>query len=363
MPFDKEDKVDEATEVETQATEFDTGAAVAEISADLFGQGKEAEVVSEETPIGAEKEPEGEGKQPSGEGNDGNDADAVVAPPQSTEENSAEVQETGAPKTWTKEALQDWATIPDRAKQEILKREQDFLNGISQYKEAAELGQSYDKVVEPYRPLLAAENVDPVNLFQSFAANHYLLSKGTVQQKVEIAASLLDGYGIPLVDLLNYIGEKGDVKPIDPELKAVRDELNELKGTITSRQTAEYNARQAEIEKEIDAFAADPANIYFDEVAEDISKLFASGIVKTLPEAYEKAVYANPSTRQKEIDRLTAERTSQKEAEEAKRKQKVASSTADNIVTTPKSKDGTVPVGSMDDTLRETMASIESRAS
>jgi hypothetical protein len=62
--------------------------------------------------------------------------------------------------------------------------------------------------------------------------------------------------------------------------------------------------------KEIDAFAADPAHPYFDELANDITKLFEAGLAKDLPEAYEKAVYANPTTRQKEIDRLTAEKTS-----------------------------------------------------
>jgi hypothetical protein len=94
-----------------------------------------------------------------------------------------------------------------------------------------------------------------------------------------------------------------------------------------------------------------------------LPSFFEAGLAKDLPEAYEKAVYANPTTRQKEIDRLTAEKTSAKlTPKRISVKTKVASSTADQIRTTPKSRDGTVPTGSMDDTLSETLAAIQSRA-
>ncbi len=85
-------------------------------------------------------------------------------------------------------------------------------------------------------------------------------------------------------------------------------------------------------------------------------------MANTLAEAYEKAVYANPATREKEIARLTAERQSTAEAEAKTRADKKARTTADSVTLIPKQRDGTVPVGSLDDTLSETMAAIESRA-
>lgn len=350
-------------EPETQS-DFDTEAAVADISSDLFGQGGEGDEGEEEDLT------EGEGEQSSDEPS----VDAVEPSPQSTEEEHEEaevkegeetseaVQAVGAPQTWSKEAIAEWATIPERAKQEILKREDDMFRGIEQYKVAADIGMSYSKVVEPYAPILAAENIDPVQMFQSFAANHYLLTRGTPQQKIELAASMLQGYEIPLAELLNYIADQDvDINPPNPEIISLREELGQLRNFITSSQNSAQQEVTKRIDAEIEAFASDPAHPYFDELASDIQKLFESGLASSLAEAYEKAVFANPNTRQKEIDRLTAEKKSTADAEAQKRKDKITSSTADKVILTPKSRDGTVPVGSIDDTLAETMAAIQER--
>lgn len=352
MSLDKDDKNTE----ETQADDVDQSEALAEISSELFGQGKDEEKTDDED------EPlEGEEGKPS----DKDAADVADLPPQQDkepvegEENSEAVQATGAPQTWTKEALADWATIPERAKQEILKREDDFLKGITQYKEAADLGIAYSKVVEPYVPILAAENIDPVGLFQSFAGNHYILSRGTPAQKVEVAASLLNGYNIPLQPLLEFLADGGE--EVDPKVSALQKRIDDLEKGIGARTQHENTQVLQRIGTEIDTFAADPAHPYFNEVADDIRKLFESGMASTLPEAYEKAVYANPTTRAKEIDRLTAERTSKLTEEEKARKEKRSKSQADQVKSTSKAKDGTVPKGSIDDTLQETYDAIQSR--
>lgn len=351
------------SEPETQS-DFDVDAATAEISSELFGQGAEEEVVE---PV------EGEEPEASGTIN----PDAAEASPQLTEEeqaaadaakeeeNAAAVQETGAPKTWTKEELAKWATIPPEIQKELApilqRREDDFLKGITKYKAAADIGVAYDSVIEPYKPALAAENIDPVQMFQSFAANHYLLSKGTPQQKVELAAALLTGYEIPLAELLNFMADNVS-EPADPKVTALEREVGQLRNLISSAQTKNNDQVTGQVLSEIEAFAADPAHPYFEELANDITRLFGSGMAKTLTEAYDMALFANPNTRQKEIDRLTAEARTSADAERNARKEKVAKATADTVKVIPKSRDGTVPTGSIDDTLRETMDSIESRA-
>lgn len=363
MPFDKEPVVKEIENKETQS-DFDMDAATAEISDGLFGQG------SDEDDKSKEKTAEGEKAEASSE-----PAKAAVEEKPSpqlddkgkavegevVEENTAEVQAVGAPKTWTKEALETWATVPPRAQQEILKREEDFLKGITQYKELATVGNGFNQVLEPYRPILAAENIDPMQLVQSFAANHYLLTRGTPQQKIELAASMLTGYGIDLAGLLNFIADGDEVETVSPAYTALEQRFKTLEDSIKLRSTAEQTQTQQRISAEIDAFAADPAHLYFNDVAAEIQQLFAAGLAKDLNEAYEKAIYANPVTRAKEIDRLTAERTSFAQTEEQKRKDKKSRSQADHVTLTPKSRDGTVPVGSIDDTLEETMAAIQSR--
>jgi hypothetical protein len=93
-----------------------------------------------------------------------------------------------------------------------------------------------------------------------------------------------------------------------------------------------------------------------------IAKIFEAGQASTLKEAYDKAVYLNPTTRQKELERLATEKAQALASEQQARQTKIARSTAADLSLDPKSRNGTVPVGSLDDTLAETMARIEGRA-
>ncbi len=336
--MDPNNPVQEQTETQP---EFDTSAAIADISSELFGQGGEGEKDPAEGPEAPVVE------------------SATVEPPaDGAEENSQAVQETGAPSTWTKEALQDWAAIPDRAKQEILKREEDMMRGIQQYKTAADVGEKYNSVVEPFKPILEAEGVDPVQLFQSFASNHYLLSRGTPEQKVELAANMLSHYGIDLPALVDYFGERA-LNPVDPRVQQLEQQVRALTQNFQQQATQSTEAQRQAALTEVEQFAA--ANPYFDELVADIAKFMETGVASTLQEAYDKAVYANPVTRQKELDRLTAERAKQAEAAEKARKDKLSKSQADHVTTSGHHRDGTVPVGSMDDTLAQTLAAIQGR--
>jgi hypothetical protein len=351
MPFDKEQ--------ETQP-EIDLDAAQADISSELFGQGDDEDEKSEEasaegeqgavsaTVEGVETPPAPQSKKPE-------DGEAP-----SGDENSTEVQEVGAPKTWTKEALEKWATVDPVVQSEVLKREEDFLRGITQYKAAADVGTRYSNVAQPYAAQLAAHNIDPVQLFQSFAANHYLLSFGQPQQKLELAATMLNNYGIDLNALNQFMGDRATEAP-DPEILALRKEIQELRGGIQTTQQVQLSTARESIVSGIEAFASDPAHPYFDEVADHISELIGNGSVQSLEDAYNTAVYANPVTRQKEIDRLIADKNSTTAAQEQARLDKIAESTAANVTADPQNRDGTEPVGTIDETLEKTMRAIQAR--
>lgn len=326
-------------------------AGLTEISSDLFGEAGSdvGEVETEEAAV------EGEGQEAAAVG------PSDVPPPDPGEGEPAPVEtETVAdapvaPKTWSKEAAADWATIPPKIQAEILKREEDMFRGLEQYKERATLGTAYDAVVEPYRGALAAENINPVELFKAFAGNHYILSRGSPEQKVQVAAQVLEGYGIDL----NAVAAHATIQQhVDPEIAQLRQELAAIKGSFTQSQEAEQASRLAEKQREVEAFASDPANIYFEEVSADIAALLKAGVAKTLPEAYDRAVYANPVTRQKEMARQQQDQIAAKTQEAAAKAAKVNKATSVNIDATPKAKDGTIPVGTMDDTLAETFARL-----
>ena len=145
---------------------------------------------------------------------------------------------------------------------------------------------------------------------------------------------------------------------VDPNVQALQDKLHQLETNLTQREQAQLNERKAQVAKEVEAFAAE--NPYFDEVADDIIPLLNAGI--PLKDAYEKAVWANPMTRAKELARVQTEAEA-KLKEKAKKDAEVAKkATSVNVNPRDTGKAPTAPKGSMEDTMRETLAKIRARA-
>lgn len=340
--------------LEPNSDELDIEAGLAEITSELFGQGEDGEA-----PVLSEGEDATDDLAPTEEAGAPPQTDAAReegGDPESSVEGA--VGDAAAPSTWSKAAAEKWAGVDPAIKAEVLKREQDMFNGLEQYKSRAEIGDRYESVIAEFKPVLEAEQVDPVELFGNFAANHYLLSRGTPEQKLSIATNLMAHYGIDIEAVQQRLSAQPQV---NPEVEALKAEVAALKQGVTTIATREQEAVRTQFQQQVEAFASDPAHPYFTEVSEDIAKLLKAGAATSLEEAYDKAVNANPVTRQKEIDRLTAEATSTAQAQAQNRQDKKAKLTAVNVNAIPKSANGTVPVGTMDDTLEATLAMINAR--
>lgn len=110
---------------------------------------------------------------------------------------------------------------------------------------------------------------------------------------------------------------------VDPQIAAIKAELEQLKHAETQRQQmtqeqqqAAYRAAYSSVNTEIEEFAKSKAaeGINFDLLRPKMAALIGSGEAADIADAYEQAVYANPTTR---AARLAAERA-QSEAAAAK---------------------------------------------
>ena len=262
------------------------------------------------------------------------------------------------PKTWRAEALAKWETLPTEVQREVLKREEDIFKGLESYKADAQIGRSLNQVLSPYMPMLQQAGVNPLQQIESLMQAHHGLATGTPEQKQRFFSELARAYNVPLsADL------PGEESPfVDPQVAALQKEIAALKSKTSAREQQEAATVRATLQKEIDSFAADPKNVYFDEVATDIAALLKSGTASTLAEAYEKAIWLNPATRAKEQSRLTAETEAKVKAEAEAKAAAAKKATAANVRSSPKSASAAAPLGSIDDTLSAALNSIRSRA-
>lgn len=261
------------------------------------------------------------------------------------------------PKTWRKEAAATWAALPAEAKAEILKREEDIFKGIEAYKADAGFGKSLKGVMAPYMPILQQYNIDPVAQVQQLMTAHHTLALGTPQQKVQLFQQLARDYQIDL----GQLQAPGEAPYIDPAVKDLQTQLQAVKSQLSSAEQARFTEVRQTLEKQIDTFAQDPANVHFQEVANDMAVLLEKGVCKTLPEAYERAVWMNPAVRTKEVSRQQAEASKKAQEEAAAKAAAARKATGANVRTSAKSGSAAAPLGSIDDTLAEALAAIKAR--
>jgi len=318
--------------------EFDMAGALDEMSTDLFG--------------GDHATDHGEDGTPDVETKSTEPTDTPVAP-----ETPATPTTRTAPQSWKKEMHEKYAALPPDVQEYIEQRETQMRDGLEKDRGDANLGRTMRDVMTPYREMLQAQGVDEPRAVQYLLNAHYKLSSAPAAEKQAYFATLAQQYGIDLAGV-----QPGAQQTVDPVIQALRDELNGIKTHLNAGQQAALTEAKQRVSKDVESFASNPEHQYFDEVSDEIVAFLHQGL--ELKDAYDKAVWANPVTRAKEVARIQqdAEKTlREKTQQEVEAARKAAGNTVRNRDTrrTP-----TEPKGSMNDlegSLRETLRDIKTR--
>ena len=270
--------------------------------------------------------------------------------PEVPAEETPVVETKPAPSSWAKDKHEAWAKMPPEAQDYYLLREKQMLDGLEQYKGDAGLGKQIKDVFTPYKPFLNAQGIDEVKASQYLMNAHYKLSTAAPSEKKAYLSQLAKSYGIE-VDAQ----EQGNT---DPGYAALQDKVHQLESMLTQRTQQEAETQRVKVAKDVEAFAADPAHLYFDEVADDIVILLNGGA--TLQDAYDKAVWANPITRAKELARVQTEHEAKLKEKNGKEVAAAKKATVTNVRNRETAKAPTgQKLGTMEDTMKETLAKIK----
>lgn len=256
-----------------------------------------------------------------------------------------------APKAWAKEQHEHWSRLDPKVQDYIELREKQMLEGLDMYKGDAGYAKQLKEVLTPYLPHLKAHGVSDIEAVSYLLNAHFGLTNGPEEQRRNLYRQL--GVDLGLVQ-----AEAEGV--VDPALKTLQQKVNALESQRQSEARAAQQAARQKADSEINAFASDPANVHFKEVAADMLPFVNAGL--TLKDAYDKAVWANPVTRQKELSRQQTEaeaKLKEKARAEAEAAQRAAGT---NLRGAKTQQAPTEPQGSMEDTMRDTLRKIRARA-
>lgn len=294
---------------------------------------------------------------------------AVAAPAASA--NAPAGAELEMPKSWKKEWANDWKATPRAAQEKFLEREKQMEAGAKSYASDAEFGRTLRTIASRHADVLKTQGINESQAFEYLLNAHRQLSTGTPESRQAYLGKVAETYGLKLVP--SAAADPNAPAPVElpPEVKAALQRLDKIEGRLTQDDTQRYEAHRAQIGSDVSAFAdakddkGQPKHPYFDECADHICMLLKGDPSITLEGAYDKAVWANPVTRQKELARVQAdaETASRKRAQEAAAAAKKG--TATNVRGRDTNRAPQAPkatVANLDAAMQESFDEIKSRA-
>lgn len=211
------------------------------------------------------------------------------------------------PTSWSAEAKAEWSKLSPALQQAVFKRESEMASGAQRWSEEK---RAYDDMLTPVRQAAQRAGVDEREGLQKLiAANDFL-----ERDPDNAIRWLAQAYG---VDLSKPPSQQPQTRP-DPIVTQLHQRIEQLEGNLTAREQAELNGQIA-------AFAAEPGHEHFESVKVEMGRLLSAGLASTLQDAYDAAVWANPSTRQQMLAGQTASAEAARKAKERETAQRARS--------------------------------------
>lgn len=288
---------------------------------------------------------------------------------------------TRAPSSWKPAARAEFAKLPESARQEIHRREADYMARQAEVMPIAQFGRTMKETIEPFRMLIDSEGGTPEGAVRELLLTAASLRTGTMGQKFQTMANIAARYGVPLTlydkdgkplnqqqqsQVFNGGGAPGSApQPFqDPRV----DEL------LRSMQTRDEQEAQSRYQANLGTVNAwmtandaqgQPLRPYVNDVLDDmmarVQTLRAANpnltSIEALDQAYTAATWANPEVRQILLDQQGKQAEAKRRAESQQRVRGARQAASVNVPRRSSIPAQAAPV-SMDQTLMDTARTL-----
>lgn len=197
---------------------------------------------------------------------------------------------TPAPMGWKGDAKVEWNRLPKHVREGI---NEDY----ARFNEATQRLQAFDQVLTPQRrqQLQMAYGNEVQGLNQILATVEYSNSN-----PLDFIKWYANSRGIDLSRLVASPQQGQETAYVDPALGELQSQVKGLQQLLLTQQQQQVTNWQSQRANELNTFLADSVNHpYANDVFDDMMALISTKRASDLKDAYDKAVYANPSTRAK----------------------------------------------------------------
>lgn len=219
---------------------------------------------------------------------------------------------------------ESWSTLPSGIRDVFHEYETNIGRLSSKYGTAAKNWERTEQAFAPYREMVAKEGGDFHGAVSNLFETARILRQGAPEQKLAVLRQTAIAFGIPLESIVQSPGA-------DPAQtgasEALINRLNQLEREVLTNRATQTHTAQQQTSTEIEAFVADPANVYLQEPGymETMAVLIREGRASDLASAYKEAAWLHERTRQLEIARQSQQRASEQQATATRARRAAAS--------------------------------------
>lgn len=238
-----------------------------------------------------------------------------------------------APASWKPDVREKWAGLPPEVQGEVLRREKEVQTALNQASQARQFAEAYQQVTQPYAQMIAMDGGDPLRPFGEYLRTAAILRSGGPAEKAAAIASACQTFGVDLrlldsalagqpIQQSQQPGQPGGQQPGQPQFQDPR--VDQLFDFLNRREQETRAHQRRELDSEIESFAADPKNEFFEDLRSDIAILLRTmaeaGRTITLKEAYDRAAFLHPEISKVMQQRQAAQAAQSQQASLASRR-------------------------------------------
>lgn len=280
------------------------------------GEPESLEAATEQ--VNSEPDPEVEAEDEFEEVSLGAESEEVEAAAEEDEEDEEPEEVFQPPAHWSSDEKETFKSLSPEAQQILINKEKQFQQG---YQERAQAISDIEKALEPYKQNLAYMGVDEATAIRTLFATHQRIMSDPANGILQLAQQ----FGI-LDQLRQQFAPDTDDEFVDPEIKALRQQVQQLQSNLGQFQTQTQQGQQEALLAQIDSFKSqkdekgDLIHPYFDQVRVQMATLVQQG--KSMEDAYNEVVWTVPEYREKHMKTVQAKRKKETDAERAQRVKK-----------------------------------------
>jgi len=207
-----------------------------------------------------------------------------------------------APASWSPGAREHWKTVAPAVQQEIARRESEMARYVNEMAPARNIAERFTQTIQPFLGTIQAEGVDPLTAVRNLMQVTQTLRSGTQYEKASTLAQIVRVYGVDIASLdAALVGQappEGSQQRMPDVQQAVQQALAPLYQAAQSRQNQLVQAAEGEARSELEQFAADPANEFFNDLRVEMADIIELGERRgrdiSIADAYKQAAMLHP---------------------------------------------------------------------